>query len=116
MQCKDIPDRPVLRFLASIERGEVTVSWEERQCAPGYGGPIPAGSYVARSAIWFAKEDGSPLSQNSVQHAMPPGVAPKLALAKMRMLMRRGWVDGCPCGCRGDFELTDRGRAEAGRP
>lgn len=35
---------------------------------------------------------------------------PKLALAKMRQLYKRGLVDGCPCGCRGDWVLTDKGR------
>lgn len=31
---------------------------------------------------------------------------PKLVLAKLRKLMTRGLVDGCDCGCRGDFVLT----------
>jgi len=30
----------------------------------------------------------------------------KLLLAKMSKLIRRGLVDGCACGCRGDFTLT----------
>jgi hypothetical protein len=78
MQCKDIPDAPVLAFLADL------------------GAP----------ASWFGNEFDS-----SVTHAMPAGTPEKLALAKMGMLMRRGLVDGCTCGCRGDFELTDKGRA-----
>jgi hypothetical protein len=32
-----------------------------------------------------------------------------LAWAKMNMLIRRGLVHGCPCGCRGDYELTVKG-------
>jgi hypothetical protein len=43
----------------------------------------------------------------TVQDAMPTGTPPKLQLAKMRMLIRRGIVQGCPCGCRGDFYLTE---------
>jgi hypothetical protein len=35
----------------------------------------------------------------------------EVALAKMRALIRRGLVDGCRCGCRGDFEITAAGRA-----
>lgn len=31
--------------------------------------------------------------------------------AKAAALIRRGLLDGCVCGCRGDFELTDKGRA-----
>ncbi len=80
MQCKDIPDRPVLEFVGKV--------------AP-------------HGATWFGFE---PLPPSSVLHAMPPGTPDKLALAKMRMLMRRGLVIGCGCGCRGDFELTDKGR------
>lgn len=56
---------------------------------------------------WF-----STAFSNSVRHAMPPGTPDKLVLAKMRQLIRRGVVDGCDCGCRGDFEITDKGRRE----
>ena len=75
MQCKDIPDLPILRFLYDLGR------W---------------GTILADN-------------ENSVQLAMPVGVPEKLARAKMGGLIRRGLVDGCVCGCRGDFELTDRG-------
>ena len=51
-------------------------------------------------------------SMPTVRDAMPDGAPPKLQLAKMRMLMRRGLVDGCDCGCRGDFDLTDKGLAQ----
>lgn len=52
-----------------------------------------------------------PHGGNDVAFVMPDSTPPKLVLAKMRMLMKRGLVDGCGCGCRGDFELTDLGRA-----
>jgi hypothetical protein len=42
---------------------------------------------------------------------MPPDAPDKLILAKMNKLLRRGLVDGCGCGCRGDFEITDKGLA-----
>lgn len=79
MQCKDIPDRPILEFLWSLD---------------------------GRWATWFGDQ-----FDNSVTHAMP-SVPRKLALAKMRMLIRRGLVAGCGCGCRGDFVLTDKGTAK----
>ena len=31
----------------------------------------------------------------------------QLVLAKMRQLIKRGLVDGCGCGCRGEFRLPD---------
>jgi len=33
----------------------------------------------------------------------------KLFRAKMDTLIRRGLLDGCACGCRGDYEMTDKG-------
>lgn len=80
MQCKDIPDRPILEFLDALN-GE----W----------------------AHWLGDE-----FDKSVTHAFPDEVkGTKLVIAKMRQLIRRGLVDGCPCGCRGDFVITDKGRS-----
>lgn len=33
----------------------------------------------------------------------------KLLLAKCASMIRRGLIDGCACGCRGDFEMTTLG-------
>ena len=88
MQCKDIPDRPVLEFLRDM--------------------PLIEGTDMQRWTTWFWSADYMP--DNSVLRAMPEGTPEKLGLAKMRMLMKRGLVDGCGCGCRGDFVLTDKGR------
>ncbi len=52
---------------------------------------------------------GEPNITPSVQDAMPPGTPFKLQLAKMRILHKRGFVGGCTCGCRGDWEITDKG-------
>ena len=81
MQCKDIPDEPILQFLAG---------WS----------PV--------CTTWFWSDDYKP--PNSVVNAMPPETPAKLALAKMGSMIRKGIVTGCPCGCRGDFEITDKGR------
>lgn len=34
----------------------------------------------------------------------------KVLLAKARRLIKRGLLTGCACGCRGDFELTLKGK------
>ena len=78
LQCKDIPDRPILEMLAKNPK-----KWHN----------------------WCGAEW-------NVTSAMPPGTPPKLALAKMRTMIRRGAVDGCPCGCRGNFVITEKGLAE----
>lgn len=76
MQCKDIPEIPILRFLDGLGRWGTT----------------------------FRGFD------NSVQRAMPYGVCDRLAIAKMATMKRRGLVDGCECGCRGDWVLAEGGR------
>ncbi|UWP85827.1 hypothetical protein [Dactylosporangium fulvum] len=39
-----------------------------------------------------------------VASACDPGLfPPNLMLAKIRQLVRRGVLDGCACGCRGDL-------------
>jgi hypothetical protein len=44
-----------------------------------------------------------------VAEAMPIEWTPRRRLAMMRVIYRNGLVGGCDCGCRGDFEITDRG-------
>jgi hypothetical protein len=79
MQCKDIPDAPVLRFIASHDP-----NWTN----------------------WYFGDE------RDVSRAMPQGAPSKLVLGKMRQMIRRGVVGGCACGCRGDFVITAKGRAE----
>jgi len=50
-------------------------------------------------------------AEYSVFAAMPDGVEFNLARAKMGKMIKRGLVNGCSCGCRGDFTITDKGRA-----
>lgn len=38
-----------------------------------------------------------------------PDMPLKVVIAKMRKLINKGWVDGCACGCRGDYEITNEG-------
>ena len=80
MQAKDIPERPILQFLQAR-------NWE----------------HPMRPGCIFVGFD------NSVFNAMPEGTPEKVGRAKMNALIRKGLVDGCTCGCRGDFELTGEG-------
>jgi hypothetical protein len=43
-----------------------------------------------------------------------PAFEERLIVAKAAQLKKRGLVDGCCCGCRGDFELTPAGEAFLG--
>lgn len=86
MRRKDIPDRPVLEFLRDRAWG-IGAGWHDIQ-------PRPEGEYIP-----------------TVIDAMPAGTKPRQALRRMQSLCNRGLADGCYCGCRGDFTLTDKGRA-----
>lgn len=76
LQCKHIPDVPILQFLAKQTR------WSKH---------------------------GNGYSMPTVQDAMPEWACVRLQVAKMVMLKRRGLVDGCGCGCRGDWRITNKG-------
>lgn len=38
-----------------------------------------------------------------------PGFPPKVLRAKAAQLIKRNLIQGCACGCRGDFELLSKG-------
>jgi hypothetical protein len=43
-----------------------------------------------------------------------PGVPWKVSLQKAKRLIKRGLMGGCDCGCRGDYYLTEAGKALLG--
>ncbi len=88
MQCKDIPEKPILEFLNEHP-------WPE-----------------ARMATWCGQRRRREGDGNDVSAVMPAGTPTKLVLAKMKMMKRRGVVEGCACGCRGDFRISDKGLRE----
>ena len=58
-------------------------------------------------AYWYQGFD------NSIP--VPEGIPDKLIVAKMAQMIAKGLVDGCPCGCRGDYAITDNGIKEMWR-
>jgi hypothetical protein len=93
MKASDISDKAVLEYLAQFQ-GEWTSLWN------GHFKENP-------------RSDGHIV--NDVYYSMPVGTPPKVALAKMKRLYNRGFIGGCTCGCRGDFEITDKGLAFIGQ-
>lgn len=87
MKCKDISDRDVLEFV-----------WD-----------------VNQADRWGNNSFGN---DADVRRAMPGGldIPWKLAWAKMNQLIKRKLVDGCPCGCRGDYVVTAKGCEFIERP
>lgn len=47
--------------------------------------------------------------ENSVADVLP-GVSELRVRALMKVLDRLGLVGGCHCGCRADYEITEKGR------
>jgi hypothetical protein len=86
MKCADVPDLPILEFLAR----RVGKKWED------------GGGW----AFWYDPETAG---TRSICHAMPPNTPQKVRIAKMAGLIRRGLICGCPCGCRGDYEINQKG-------
>lgn len=56
-----------------------------------------------------AGEDRKGVFENSVWNAIPMTVPYKVGRAAMANLVKRGLVNGCTCGCRGDFTITEKG-------
>lgn len=97
MKAADIPDRD---FLAAIT--EVIRIRNEDQ-------PLDA------PWIWASRWDIAAVLTGHAEHVATapqdyPDMPQKIVLAKAKRLIRRKLLDGCYCGCRGDFEPTERGR------
>lgn len=56
-------------------------------------------------STWGEKEYSMP----NIQVRTYPDVPCKVFLAKMKSIIKRGLSGGCDCGCRGDYEITDKG-------
>jgi len=100
-QCKDVPDRPILEFLELLAAGEIKSCWPTQGRLECHA-MLTACSYEGfANSIWCAFRHGSPENGgHRFRH---------LVLAKMKSLIRKGWVSGCCCGCRGDFGITPKG-------
>ena len=89
IQAKHIPERPILEFLA-MQGGIGCTTWRN--------------------------SDGTPFDERSLANVIPATFPHKVVTAKLKSLIRRGLVEGCTCGCRGDWELTAKGRQYLGLP
>ncbi|WNM69024.1 hypothetical protein SEA_TRIBLETROUBLE_83 [Mycobacterium Phage TribleTrouble] len=92
---RDISD---LRMLRAIDDAS-------RHLVPGaddYSSRWAMRSDVTRVLGGLAPDDPTP------SHRVP-GVPWALVAAKFRRVMGRGLADGCDCGCRGDWHLTEAG-------
>lgn len=57
-----------------------------------------------RNGEWaFLWGDGG---EDDISTAFPKDTPRKLMLAKLGQMIKKGLIDGCTCGCRGDFEIV----------
>lgn len=89
MQCKDIPDEEFLeaiRTTTSLRQMRSAMIWDIQAVLSGYPEHL-----LADIRDW------------DHENYLPR----KLVLAKARKLVLKGKIDGCYCGCRGDFEIIE---------
>lgn len=84
MQAKDIPDKALLEMFAR-HQGQWAFWWNSCEFSWGHG------------------------DEQTKETPLPDSVPYKVLHAKLKSLYRRGLIGGCDCGCRGDFEITDKG-------
>lgn len=79
METKDIPEIPILQFLHGL-RGQIAIR-HGIESMPG----------------------------QDIHGAFPAETPEKIITSKLKTLKRKGYIDGCPCGCSGQFTLTKMG-------
>lgn len=90
MKASDIPDELILNYLSQ---------------------------HQGRWTMLFGTEFSTLVKGTLIKNTIVPENTPhKVMLAKMRALCKRQLITGCDCGCRGDFEITDRGLALINKP
>lgn len=104
VKAADITDEAFVDAIHTVEtlRPRAMVSrWDVGYVLGGQRGYVEA-----VGAVEAADDRGTPTGPPAVYPPMPEPVIPeKIVLAKARKLIRRGVIDGCACGCRGDFEI-----------
>lgn len=86
MQAKHIPDIVMLETIVSLES-----RWKVWVSAPEGG-----------RGLHYRRAHSANLME--IEVALRP-IPPKIILSKLRKLVRRGLIDGCPCGCSGQFKI-----------
>ncbi len=68
------------------------------------------------TGLWDLYFAGKKDKVYDVAEAMPLHWSRRRRLALMRVIVRNGLSGGCDCGCRGDFEITDKGLIYINKP
>lgn len=93
-QCKDIPDAMLLQLVVDVSR--TRNRWAPTMHLPRWVFLTELQEHLGAAGV-RGIPDGPEAPYNLVR-------------AKCARLIQRTLLDGCACGCRGDFELTETGR------
>lgn len=104
MQRKDVDDRVILAGIA------VACALNDRVRPLGNGWPWES---CSRWDLDFVLSGVPERVGVGPYDGYEPWLPHKLLMAKLDHMERRGLIDGCTCGCRGDFTILDKGRALA---
>lgn len=97
-QAKDIPDDVILQAIAGLQlipRVYQNISYADGPDGVRVG---PVCNFTPMRAVGWDL------------HKLWSTIPEKVINAKLKKMVDRGLLDGCPCGCRGDFTVTDKGR------
>lgn len=92
------------------------IDWQGHESAERFGA-AEAGKYESEDVLRFLAKHQGQWSTWGKGYSMPtigdamPGASDGAQWRKARNLFWWGLIGGCPCGCRGDFEITDLGLA-----
>lgn len=97
MKASDIPDNVFLEIVREFNEGRAPDEhFPERVAWPGTSIEFVIPAWTLTGGRWATVWD--------MEERL--GAPTKIVLAKARSLIRRGLMDGCACGCRGDFEVV----------
>jgi len=112
---KDISDEAFLDAIRTVHR----VRWESK----GVTADRPLGTdnpYWIGASRWdiACVLEGHPewCGQAEATDDESVTIPEKVVLAKAKRLIRRGLIDGCGCGCRGDFQIRPAPQTGAPAP
>lgn len=99
-KASDIPDVEMIEIVRRCADAECSYPMES-----GWHGGRPGYAYDSSRPA-----RGHWANWMDISNYLYPEVPHKIVQAKLSRLIQRGLIDGCPCGCRGDYEMTEKGR------
>lgn len=62
---------------------------------------------LKKNPVWHTRFRTSPQIMPCILDAFPDGTPEKVVMAKLKIMIKRKLINGCTCGCRGDFHISN---------